>query len=83
MVARELKIKIVRACIIDGQDAAPGEIWTVSRVNAATLVGDGQAVLLDAKQNYSVTVEVPEHGDPRARRISTPPVATEKATAKT
>jgi hypothetical protein len=80
---RELKIKILRAVQIGNMDAMPGEIYSVSRVQAAVLVGDGFAILLDAKQSYTVTVETPEHGDPAPRRIaSAPPTVTEKAGAK-
>lgn len=70
-----LRIKIVRACIVGpGLDGNVGDVFDVSRMKAAVLVGDGLAVLLEpAKVNYAVTMETPEHGDPVARKVSSGP----------
>jgi hypothetical protein len=80
-VPKELRVKLLRACIVGGQDGAVGDIFAVSRVQAAILVGDGLATLVDGgRAPYSVTVETPEHGDPAPRKISSgPPQVAEKA----
>jgi hypothetical protein len=84
-IPRTLKVKILRACLIGTQngaiDANVGEVFEVSRVQAAGLVGDGLASLVEpGRTSYTVTVETPEHGDPVARKVSGPPV--EKAGSK-
>jgi hypothetical protein len=70
-----LRIKIIKACIVEkNQDGYPGDVFDVSRMRAALLVGDGLAVLLEpGRANYSVTMEQPEHGDPVARKVSSGP----------
>lgn len=86
--SREVKIIILRGCLIGNQEASPGEVWSVSRMEAAMLCENNfLAKLVDAKAApYTVTVETPQHGDPAPRRISgAAPVVTEKekAAAKT
>jgi hypothetical protein len=71
MEKKTLRVKLIRDVIVGGQDGHVGDVFEVSRSDAALLVGDQLAVLVDgARANYSVTVETPEHGDPAPRRVS-------------
>lgn len=71
---RMIRIKLLRDTLIAGQDGKAGEVWSVTRVDAATLVGEGAAFLVDGpSRNYAVTMEVAGHGDPAPSRVSAAP----------
>jgi hypothetical protein len=72
-----VKVKLTQPRIVGGHDGKPGDVFEVSRVDAAELVGNGGAVLVTPEREpYTVRVENPEHGDPAPRRI--PPAPTPK-----
>jgi hypothetical protein len=72
-----VRVKLTEPRVVAGHDGKPGDVFEVSRVDAAELVGNGGAVLVTPEREpYTVRIETPDHGDPAPRKI--PPVPTPK-----